>query len=203
VAEGGPAGIHLAESAVETAFLREGDGAWAAFLERRGLGHVQAAPPGESPVAYLEHLGALHARLIAAHCVQVDAGDARTLARRGVHVALCPRSNDRLGVGRPPLPLLLDAGANVCVGTDSLASAPTLNVLDDVAALHRMFPDVAAATLLELATVNGAAALGIEDLGTIGPGMAARMAYAPSRARVSDPEGFLVSGEARLRPVAA
>jgi cytosine/adenosine deaminase-related metal-dependent hydrolase len=199
---GGPAAIHLAESPDEVAFLRHGDGAWGAFLERRGLGHVRFDPPRVSPVAYLEARGALHPRLIAAHCVQAGADDLGLLARRGVHVAVCPRSNAALGVGLPPLPAMLAAGVKVCAGTDSLASVETLNVLDDVAALHRAFPAVPAATLVAIATVNGARALGFDDLGTIAPGMAAALAYARADAPPADPEGFVVSGEARLRPVA-
>jgi cytosine/adenosine deaminase-related metal-dependent hydrolase len=200
---GGPAGIHLAESPDEVAFLHHGDGAWGAFLERRGLGHVRFDPPRVSPVAYLEAARALHPGLIAAHCVQAGADDLALLARRGVHVAVCPRSNAALGVGRPPLPAMLEAGLSVCVGTDSLASVDTLNVLDDVAALHRAFPVVPAAALIAMATVNGARALGMDDLGTIAPGRAAALAYARSDAPVTDPEGFVVSGETRLRPVAA
>ena len=200
---GGPAGIHLAESPDEVEFLREGDGAWGAFLERRGLGHVAFDPPGVSPVAYADAAGALHPGLIAAHCVQAGAADRALLARRGVHVVLCPRSNANLGVGVPPLPQLLEAGFNVCVATDSLASVDSLDVLADVAALHRAFPEVPARTLLRMATWNGARALGMADLGAIAPGMADALAYAPADATVSDPEAFLVSGEARLRPVAA
>jgi cytosine/adenosine deaminase-related metal-dependent hydrolase len=203
VERGGPAGIHLAESRDEVTFLREGDGAWGAFLARRGLGHVAFDPPGVSPVDYADAAGALHPGLIAAHCVQAGPADRALLARRGVHVALCPRSNANLGVGVPPLPELLEAGANVCVGTDSLASVDTLDVLDDVAALHRAFPRVPPRTLIRMATWNGARALGIEDLGAIAPGMADALAYAPADAAVTDPEAFVVSGESRLQPVAA
>ena len=199
---GGPAAIHLAESPDEVAFLREGNGAWGAFLDRRGLGHVLFDPPGLSPVAYADAAGALHSGLIAAHCVQAGGADRALLAARGVHVVLCPRSNANLGVGMAPLPQLLEAGVNVCVGTDSLASVDTLDVLDDVVALHRGFPAVPATTLLRMATWNGARALGFAELGAIAPGMAAALAYAPSAAAVPDPEAFVVSGNARLRPVA-
>src|SRR4029450_11313304 len=85
--------LHLAESPDETRFLADGSGAWPGFLASRGLGHVSFEPPRASPVAYCDTLGALHPRLVAAHGVQVDAGDRDRLARRGVHVVLCPRSN--------------------------------------------------------------------------------------------------------------
>jgi aminodeoxyfutalosine deaminase len=202
VERGGPAGMHLAESPEEVAFLRDGNGAWGAFLERRGLSHVAFDPPGLSPVAYADRAGALHPGLIAAHCVQAGGADQALLAKRSAHVVLCPRSNANLGVGMAPLPDLLAAGVNVCIGTDSLASVDSLDVLDDVVALRHAFPEVAPGMLLQMATAHGAAALGIEELGSIAPGMAAALAYAPSASAIDDAEAFVTSGAARLRTIA-
>jgi aminodeoxyfutalosine deaminase len=197
---GGPAAIHLAESGAETAFLAHGDGEWGGFLERRGLGHVAFNPAGLSPVAYVDGLGALHPRLVAAHCVQVDDADLRTLAQRGVAVAVCPRSNRRLGVGLPNVPAMLAAGVALAVGTDSLASAPSLDLMDDVTLLHREFPDLDPAQLIRMATLGGARALGLADLGSIEPGKRAALAYAPTDTTPHDPLEFLVSG-VRVGPV--
>jgi cytosine/adenosine deaminase-related metal-dependent hydrolase len=197
---GGPAAIHLAESQAEAAFLAEGTGEWASFLERRGLGHVVYSPPRQSPVAYLDGLGALHPRLVAAHCVQVDEADLRMLAGRGVTVAVCPRSNRRLGVGLPPVPAMLAAGVALALGTDSLASAGSLDLMEDVALLHAEFPSVAPAELVQMATLGGARALGLSDLGSIEPGKRAALAFAPSAATPADPLEFLVSG-AQVEPV--
>jgi cytosine/adenosine deaminase-related metal-dependent hydrolase len=199
---GGPAAIHLAESAAESAFLVDGHGEWGAFLARRGLEHVAFSPPGQSPVAYLDGLGALHPRLVAAHCVQVDEGDLRVLAARGVTVAVCPRSNRRLGVGLPPVPAMLAAGVPLAIGTDSLASASSLDLMEDVALLHREFPSVDPAVLVRMATLGGARGLGLSELGTIEPGKHAALAYAPAQDTPDDPMDFLVSG-ARVEPVAA
>jgi aminodeoxyfutalosine deaminase len=199
---GGPASIHLAESAAETRFLDEGGGDWAGFLQGRGVGHVAFHAPGKSPVQYLESLGVLAAGLVAAHCVRVDREDRRTLARRGVHVALCPRSNRNLGVGLPPLPEMIADGVRLCLGTDSLASAESLDVLEDAVLLHRAFPQVEPAVLVRMATAGGAEALGFPELGTLAPGQAAEMAFAPAPAAIADPCAFLVSGQARARPVA-
>jgi cytosine/adenosine deaminase-related metal-dependent hydrolase len=200
---GGPASIHLAESAAETAFLSAGGGDWAAFLERRGLGRVPFRAPGLSPVRYLDSLGVLRPGLVAAHCVRVDAADRALLARRGVNVALCPRSNRNLGVGLPPLPELLADGVRLCLGTDSLASAESLDLLEDAALLHRTYPQVDPAALVHMATAGGAAALGFGELGTLAAGQRAEMAFAAAPAGLSDACAYLVSGEARLRPVAA
>ena len=116
VERGGPAAIHLAESEDEARFLCDGGGSWSGFLERRGLGHVAFDPPGVSPVRYLEQLGALHPRLVAAHCVKVDEQDRARLARHGVQVVLCPRSNRNLGVGRADVPALLASGVRLALG---------------------------------------------------------------------------------------
>ena len=201
--EGGPAAIHLAESATEQRFLDGGDAEWSAFLARRGLGHVRFAPPGTTPARYLDRLGALSAGLVAAHCVHVDADERALLARRGVFVAVCPRSNRRLGVGIPPVPEMLAAGVEVCLGTDSLASAESLDLLHDAAALRREFPSLEPAAIVRMATAAGARALGLADLGAISPGKRAALAFAPSEAAIDEPLAFLVSGAARARRVEA
>jgi cytosine/adenosine deaminase-related metal-dependent hydrolase len=199
--EGGPAAIHLAESAAEQRFLSDGDAEWSAFLGRRGVGHVSFAPPRTTPVRYLDGLGALHPGLVAAHCVHVDADERALLARRGVFVVVCPRSNRRMGVGIPPVPEMLAAGVEVCLGTDSLASADSLDLLQDAAALHREFPALEPAAIVRMATATGARALGLGDLGVIARGKRAALAFAAAPGTVADPLDFLVSGEARARRV--
>jgi cytosine/adenosine deaminase-related metal-dependent hydrolase len=199
---GGPAAIHLAESPAESAFLDRGGGELGAFLERRGLGHVHFRPPGTSPVRHLDAIGVLRPGLVAAHCVQVDDADRATLARRGVHVVLCPRSNESLGVGLPDLPKLLHHRVRLALGTDSLASVESLDLLQDAALLHRVYPEVDPAVLVHMATAGGAEALGFSDLGTLAPGQAAALAFAAGR-DVRDPCAFLVSGEAQLVAVPA
>jgi cytosine/adenosine deaminase-related metal-dependent hydrolase len=201
VARGGPFALHLAESPDESRFLRDGDGPWRQFLRRR-VGEVPFTPPRASPVAYADRLGALGPQLVAAHCVQVDAADVRRLAAARVSVVACPRSNRTLGVGVAPVPELLAAGVNVALGTDSLASASSLDVLDDAVALWREFPDLAPESVVVSMTLGGARALGRDDLGALAPGMRAALAFAPGPGRIDDPHRFLLSGEARLRRVA-
>ncbi|MGE5126346.1 MAG: amidohydrolase family protein, partial [Betaproteobacteria bacterium] len=201
VERGGPAAIHLAESRDEARFLCDGGGPWRGFLERRGLGHVAFEPPGVGPVRYLEQAGALHPRLVAVHCVQVDAADRERLARHGVHVVLCPRSNRSLGVGQADAPALLASGVRLALGTDSLASAETLDVLDDAVLLHRQFPALEPAAIVRMATLGGALALGLDGLGALAPGKRAALAFAAAAAGPDDPHAHLLSGEARLSRV--
>ncbi len=195
-ARGGAASIHLAESPSETRFLIAGDGEWPGFLARRDLAGVAFEPPGVRPVPYLDSLGVLTPGLLAVHCVQTTPDDWALLARRRVWAVLCPRSNRNLGLGLPPLEGLLAAGVQLCLGTDSLGSAESLNVLDDAAFLHRAFPALDPALLVRMATATGAQALGRSDLGTIEPGKRAALAFAASDPGLADPLGFLVSGEA-------
>ena len=201
VKRGGPAAVHLAESAEEARFLLRGDGPWMRFLERRGLGDLPFEPPGVSPVRYLDELGALRRGLVAAHCVYVDAADRGRLAAAGVHVAVCPRSNLNLGVGIPDVPELLASGVRLCLGTDSLASVDTLDLIDDAAVLREEFPELDPAVIVEMATAGGARALGLQDYGAIAPGMCAELAFARADPVPDDPLAFLVSGAARPRRV--
>jgi len=202
-ARGGPAAIHLAESPDEAQFLANGTGAWPGFLASRGLGPVSFAPRRQSPVRYADGLGVLHEHLVAAHGVQVDAVDRALLRERGVHVVLCPRSNASLGVGRAAAPALHAAGVKLALGSDSLASAPSLDVLDDAILLREQFPELALASILRMATLGGAEALGLPELGAVAPGRRAAFAYAPAKSTPRDPEAFLLSGDARLERVAA
>jgi cytosine/adenosine deaminase-related metal-dependent hydrolase len=201
-ARGGPAAIHLAESPEEAEFIASGTGRWPAFLAGRGLGHVPFSASRKSPVRYCDSLGVLHSRLVAAHGVHLDAADRRLLQERGVHVVLCPRSNQALGVGRADAAALEAAGVKLALGSDSLASVPSLDVLEDAALLARQFPELAPRSILRMATLGGAEALGLAELGAIEPGRRAALAYAAAGETPADPEAFLLSGEARLGRVA-
>jgi aminodeoxyfutalosine deaminase len=200
---GGVSAIHLAESRQESRFLDTGDPEWSAFLGRRGLAHVSFEPPGLSPVRYLDSLGVLGPGLLAAHAVQTDAADRALLAMRGVSVVLCPRSNETLGVGPPRVPELRAAGVRMCLGTDSLASAPSLDLWEEARALHRAFPSLEPEWLLRAATRHGADALGLADLGGIGKGARASLAFAEGPRALADPLAFLLSTDARLHGVRA
>ncbi len=194
--------LHLAESPDESAFLIDGDGDWGAFLGSR-VGTVAWTPPRQSPVAYVDSLGVLAPGLLAAHCVHVDAADRRRLAQSGTAVAVCPRSNRTIGVGLPPVEELRAAGVRLALGTDSLASSPSLDLAEEMAALQRELPRLEPAFIVHMATAGGARALGRPQLGTLEPGRRAALAFAPADASLTSPEAFLTSGEARVRRVDA
>ncbi len=133
---------------------------------------------GARPVQHLERLGILGPRVVADHCVVLDARDMELLAERGVHVVHNPESNMKLASGVAPVPRLLELGVNVALGTDGCASNNDLDLfseMDTCAKLHKaatLDPTVVPArTVLRMATRNGVKALGLDHrVGTLGPG---------------------------------
>ena len=131
-----------------------------------------------TPIAYVDSLGVFDVPVIAAHCVYATDEDIRLMAEKGVSVAICPKSNMKLGNGFAPAQKLLDAGINVCLGTDGCGSNNSLNMFSEMnaaalvykGAMHRA-QCVSAAEVLKMATVNGAKAIGREgELGVIREG---------------------------------
>ena len=140
-----------------------------------------------SPVQHLERCGYLGANVLAVHANHLDRRDASVLAANGVSVVHCPRSHDYFRHLKFPRQELEKAGVNVCLGTDSLASvrkesgrAPKLSLLAEMQALARAASELPPETILRMATVNGARALGREGaLGEIVPGAVADLIALP------------------------
>jgi cytosine/adenosine deaminase-related metal-dependent hydrolase len=190
-----PASVHLSESAEEVEFIRSASGSWRALLEDIGSWDPAFVAPGGTPVEYLDAIGFLDDRVLAVHAVQATVADLQRLAARGATLVTCPRSNGHTGAGAPPLEEFYASGVRVAVGTDSLASAPDLNVFAELATARALAPTVPAASLLESATRSGAAALGFAgDYGTIEPGRRARLIAVTLPDRLDDVEEYLVSG---------
>ncbi len=133
-------------------------------------------------MAELAALGALGPDSHVAHGVQCDAADRALLREHGTTVALCPRSNATLGVGEAPVAAYRAEGNPVAVGTDSLSSAPSLDLLADLAALREIAARQGSPEpgldrwLVEAATVGGARAMGLDDIGVLRPGARADLA---------------------------
>ena len=190
-----PCSVHLAESTEETDFIRTGGGPWRAILEELGSWDPQWIPPGGTPVQFLDDSGFLDGRVLAVHGVQMSAADLERLALRGTTLVTCPRSNGHTGAGAPPLEDFYESGVRVAVGTDSLASAPDLNLFAELATIRALAPSVPAATLLDSATRQGSRALGFDaDFGTIETGKLARLLAVTVPAGTDDVEEYLVGG---------
>jgi cytosine/adenosine deaminase-related metal-dependent hydrolase len=189
-----PCSVHLSESVDETEFIRTGEGAWKSFLEEVGAWDAAWTPPGCSPVQFLDESGFLDARVLAVHGVQMTRADLARLAARGSTLVTCPRSNGHTGAGAPPIAQFYASGVRVAIGTDSLASAPDLNLFAELATLRALAPTVPASQLLDSATRQGARALGFDaDYGTIEPGKRARLLAVSIPEGVDDVEEYLVS----------
>jgi aminodeoxyfutalosine deaminase len=187
--------VHLAESPEEVQLLRDGSGPWRQVLEDLGAWDDAWQPPGMTPVAYLESLHFLGPSVLAVHAVQCDGADVARLAQCGATVVVCPRSNQHVGVGAAPIEAFYGAGLRVAIGTDSLASAPDLNMFEEMAHVRRAAPSVAARRILESATRVGADALGCGDRhGSIAPGTAPGLIAVSLPSDVVDVEEYLVSG---------
>lgn len=168
-----PMATHFSESAGEVEWIRHRTGSF--------------KPPfdvGPNSIRLLAEHGLLSDRLVAAHCVKVDDEEIALLAEHGVAVAHCPRSNAILGCGVAPLRELRAAGLPVALGTDSPASTPGFDLFEEArTALYASRARaespgaLSAAETLELATLGGARALGLEtEVGSLAPGKRADLA---------------------------
>jgi cytosine/adenosine deaminase-related metal-dependent hydrolase len=166
--EGLPMAVHVAESPAEMQFLFAGTGPFGdAWLERRIPLPVSR---GHTPIAWLDEHGILTDRTLCIHAVQVTPSDVRRMAEKGAAVSHCPLSNRAHGHGSAPLDDFLEAGLRVGLGTDSVVSVGRLDLLAEARAARQLAP-LDAEQLLELCTLGGARALGVEtETGSLRPG---------------------------------
>jgi 5-methylthioadenosine/S-adenosylhomocysteine deaminase len=135
---------------------------------------------GMTPVQYLSMHGAFDTKATAAHCVWLEGDDFDVLAEKGVTVASCPISNLKLASGVCNVPLLLKKGVNVAIGTDSVASNNSLNMIEEmkvfaIANKGKQFDPtlITPAETLKAATCAGAKGQGREDCGKLAVGFKA------------------------------
>jgi len=139
------------------------------------------ANDGERPLSRLQRLGLLSPRLLAVHMTQLTDDEIGHLATSGVHVIHCPESNLKLASGFCPVHKLTQAGVNAALGSDGAASNNDLDMMGEMRTAALLAKAVAgdasalpAASVLRMATLNGARALGLDDqIGSLVPGKAA------------------------------
>jgi aminodeoxyfutalosine deaminase len=160
-----PLSIHVAESAQEFEMFKRARGVMFDWLKRNerdmddcGLG---------SPIQQLHRCGALEKNLLAVHVNYLGPNDAALLKRKQVSLAHCPRSHSYFQHAKFPFTKLAKAGVNICLGTDSLATViktrrqtVELNMFAEMRAFSATHPRVPAKNILQMATINGARALG-------------------------------------------
>lgn len=175
---------HVGESSVEAALYASGAHD---VLEIYGdlrdeFALVRQGGAGLTTGRYAERVGILGPDSHFAHGVYLDRADRELLLGTGTRLALCPRSNRVIGLDAPPVADYLSEGHEIAIGTDSLSSSPSLDLLGDVAELARIARAQGYAggdlhqRLIRAATLGGAAVLGREDIGALRPGMRADLA---------------------------
>lgn len=145
---------------------RDGAGIHTHALETQDELHLMKKRYGMCSVNLLDSIGMLSPNMLAAHCVWLSDDDIDILKNKKVNVIHCPSSNMALGVGISPVPAMLEKGINVALGTDGVASSGSLDMWKEMRharLLHKLkYPRaMTALKVMEMATVNGARALGI------------------------------------------
>jgi cytosine/adenosine deaminase-related metal-dependent hydrolase len=183
---------HLAESVMEFEMFAHGRGEMFDWLQRSGRDMSDCGLG--SPVQHLERCGALSERLLAAHANYLDKQDATILAKRKVHVVHCPRCHFYFHHDPFPLRRLARAGVNVCLGTDSLASvyktrreSVELSLFEEMRALAKNEPSLSVRKIMQMATLNGARALGMSgQIGELSVGSFADLIALPFAGKIAD-----------------
>jgi len=178
--------LHLGESALERDLYQRGErhmlDIYGELRDQFDL--VRRGGAGQDTAAYADSVGALVPTAHLAHAIYLDRAGRDLIKRRGTQVALCPRSNTVLGLGPAPVAAYLSEGHEIAVGTDSLASSPSLDLMADVALLASIARQQGyrdgdlAGRLLRAATLGGAKAMGLDckGYGTLAAGGAADLA---------------------------
>jgi len=180
-----PLMMHAAETEMEVSLLREGRGPFADGLRNRG---IEWTAPGVSPIQYLKDHGVLQTKPLLAHCIHVDDVDLETLKSTDTRVAHCPKSNAKLGHGVAPFAKIIAQRIAVGLGSDSVASNNTCDLLEEArfalllarsegSANSGENCSLNAAEVLRTATLGGAHALGLAgQIGDLRPGLQADFA---------------------------
>lgn len=159
--------VHVAETEDEQRFLRTGRGPFADLLAELGRLPPSYRPPGTGAVRHLERLGVLRPTTLLVHCQELERGDVARIAAAGAAIAVCPGTIEWFSRAAPPVPRWLAAGIPVALGTDSRASNRGMSMVAELRRAARLWPQLAPDALLELATGNGARALGRPGLGRL------------------------------------
>ena len=198
-----PLAMHLAESREEIELLRRRAGPFPEFLRELGAWEPGSFLPNGRPLDYLRTLAQAD-RALVIHGNYLDDEEIAFLGEQSGRMAVvyCPRTHAYFQHAEYPLERLLSAGATVALGTDSRASSPDLSLLAEMRVAARKHGSIGHDTLLRLATLSGARALGRDHrLGSLEPGKYADLAVvALPDHEAPDPHALLFDSD---KPVVA
>jgi aminodeoxyfutalosine deaminase len=183
---------HVSESEQEFEMFTEGRGEMFEWLQRSERDMSDCGKG--TPVQHMERNGALGPETVAVHVNYLGEGDAGILGRRKVSVVHCPRSHAYFRHEPFPLATMKKARVNVCLGTDSLASVYKrrgqeieLSMFEEMRTFARHNPNVSRRNIVEMATSNGARALGMQrEAGELRKGAFADLIAIPFAGRASE-----------------
>ena len=171
--------LHLAESVDEIMFLGGEKSCFTDFMAERGAGDfpLPVATMRQAGVtAVLAEMGLLAENLLCVHGVHLSEPDLVRLAQVRASICLCPGSNRFLRVGRAPLAQMLGLGLLPALGTDSITSNESLDLWQEMRIVREDHPETDPATVLAMATMAGARAMGrADDYGSLAPGQRAQI----------------------------
>lgn len=170
-----PLATHLAETPFESPFLETHSSRFRDLWESLGAWDDRVPRFTGGPVRFAASIGLLdYPRTLLAHVNYCDDDELKLLARGKASVVYCPRTHAYFN--HPPHRWrdMLARGVNVALGTDSCASSPDLNLVDELRLLRQIAPEVPALDIWKMATVNAARAIDLHDrIGTLQRGAAA------------------------------
>lgn len=164
--------MHLAETEAERELLQSGTGSLVAMLKDFGVWDQSSFSAHDSIETYLRIL-AIALRSLVVHGNYLNEQEMDLIAdhRQRMSVVFCPRTHRYFAHAEYPLIALLKKGICVAVGTDSKASNPDLNLFEELKEIQLRFPLLSPQQILEMGTINGARALGLQDdWGSLTPG---------------------------------
>lgn len=180
-----PVAVHVAESEQEFDMFTHARGEMFDWLKKNGRDTSDCGLG--TPFQLLERAGLIGKNLLAIHANYLNETDYQLLTGRGVSVVHCPRSHEYFQHRKFPLDELLNANINICLGTDSLATVAkngkeelALSLFLEMQALARTNPSLPPQTILKMATINGARALGLTGkIGELSNGACADLIVIP------------------------
>lgn len=167
IVEKGPLSCHLAESQDEDDYFKKGNGRLFNFLKE----FSENRHPAKSGLQFLDQQKLPMEKLLIVHGNYLDEEDLKIISRNRLSLIHCPGSHAYFGHRPFSLEYYIDQGINIALGTDSLASNDELSFLAEIKRVRKNFPSLPPETILEMATLNGAKALRMEqEIGSLVPG---------------------------------